>query len=230
MIGLELILAGLLTTASLAPADVETRPTRITNTRGVAIIFTPPRDNIEAYISSRHAVLNRLAAEFPSQRFEAQLSFTAHLTGEQLLRELRKSSTTIVSLDFGWNGQNGGFDLRDGESLVNGLERLHHQHSQFITQMEESNALIDDETQRDGHRPEDKERFQRHIEHVKALSTAFRKHGVLFIGATARATPANLQILRDRSEYVRLVDPLWDELSDMPGATKVHKISIPLEP
>lgn len=234
MNGMTLILAMLLSSTVASPAHDDTRPMRITNERGTAVIFTPPSTEsvaaIDGYIASRHRLLDRLALQSPGEHLAAQISFSKHLAAEELLAEMNGAGVTIRSLDFGWDGQSGGFALRKGERLEDELARLTQYHGDFIAQMEESRQLIEDETRRENHRPEDQVRYQRHIEHVDNLGSAYRARGVLFIGAKVEGSARSLLTLRNHAKYIRLVDPLWDELSDASGVSDVRKIAVPLGP
>lgn len=229
MNAINLMLAALLASPAV-PAEAVEHPLRVTNERGTAVIFVAPSTGPDKYIADRHLLLDRLAARSPDATLEAQLSFSRHLTSSDLLKELDDSGVTVRTLNFGWDGQSGGFDLREGENLQAALARLHRYHGEFINQMKDSRKLIETETERNGHRPEDKERYERHVEHVGELATSYDAYGVLFTGARVSATASRLRAFRDYAASVRLVDPLWDELSDASGIPDVRKIAIPLPP
>ncbi len=225
-----MLIATFLIGAALAaePSALNASPSKITNPRGTAILFTPPKGQVEAYIKNRHALIGHLSREYPRQRFEAQVSFWRYLPAFQLPQLLEEMEVRVISLDFGWDGQGGGFAVEGNEPLEESLETLHRYHGEFLGHLHETVSLIEEETSRPDKRPGDEQRLAEHLDHIHSLSAAYQEHGVLLVGMKVTGRPEDLVALINK-EPVRLVDPLWDEFSDASGA-EVKKLSAPIPP
>lgn len=179
-------------------------PTHFTNQRGAAVLFAPPEGMTEAYIQNRHMLLERLANEYPDQTFEAQVSVTQLLPVSELPELVDGMNITFLSLEHGGE-HSGQLQFREGESLQEGLSRLQRYYDELLALLGESDTI----------RP----------------STVTRSEAPdqpLLIGARVIARPRDLIALR-KQKGIRLVDPLWDELSDASGI-EVVKIARPLDP
>lgn len=197
------------------------------------IVFGPRCNSascIDEYIKSRHNILKQLSVESPTQRIEAQISFTDYL-GEDKVRRMFSpyQDIKIITLNIGWGEQVGGYDLKKDETIDDAIKNIREHHIRFLDTLYES-AIEEYNNHQDIH-PDSEEalREAEFLSHATELKQVFRKRGVTFYGARIVVTVSTLMEI-SKLKNVRLVDPLWREEYERDNAIKTRKIAIPISP
>ncbi len=181
------------------------------------IPLTEKKEDVEQYIISRHLVLDELSKRYPDKIFFAQISFKNALSENQLLAALEGYDVRAINLNTIAGEYVGGNDVPEGTPLHDAINEANS------TEMEFLNV----------HCMEENESKKASIsEECKKLYASRNNEGTMFFGVQVSAKPRELKMIKDNSNYTRLVDPLWsgsieDELSI---EYKTKHTAIPLIP
>jgi hypothetical protein len=206
----------------------------VTEQNVTKFIFTPDKMDIQTinqYIKSRHQILDRLALENPEQVLDAQISFRDYLNSKQITKIIRDYGVDVVTLNIGWKEQGGEYNIRQGESIEEALERANTHHRILIEELYESAYNEYQEKMNGGISEQEWQRLSGFLDHAIDLKNTFETYGVLYYGMRVKGKASKLKAIKDKDSNIRLVDPLWDEREKgLRGIYIIKKIGIPISP
>lgn len=202
----------------------------------IARLFFTPNDthqgSLDHYIKLRHYVLDTLAERQPKKEIQAQISFTRYLTAEQLAAFIKKYPIRPVTLNFGWQEQGGGYDIKKGESIHQALSNAARNHERFIRVLRTEAQKQYRQKKNRGPHKESANAAADYLSQADALKDVYRRRGLLFYGVRTAASVEILKSVKDQEKNVRLIDPLWGGAVEEQLATayRIKKIAIPIIP
>jgi len=172
------------------------------------MFYTPPGRTQEEeldYIQERHRLLGELSDKYPNKVIEAQISFENFISANVLLVLAANYDINVKTLSPGWKDHVGGFEIRSGQKLQEAVKKLADLERNLVDTMYESekNAVLEN-TNSDAFKANSK--FLQELEERKK---SLKENGVMFYGMKVEGKASEIKTIRDESEAVKLVDPVW---------------------